>query len=153
MDITGHTLDGAPAFCFGVVANPGLEPAGEHLARLKGKITQGAQFILTQPIYEPEILERFIESIGELDVPVMVGHIILKSVSMASFMKSNLPGVTVPKKLMEELEGLSKEEAVETSLQISIELLKKMKPMCQGIHFMPAGWERYVPRIIETVIG
>lgn len=152
-DITGHALDGAPNFCFGVAATPGLEPAEMHLARLKEKIAQGAQFIQTQTVYEPEVLEKFMESISGFNVPVMVGHVMLKSVSMASFMNSNLPGVTVPQKLIKELEGLPKEQLIETSLQISTELLKKMKPMCQGIHFMPEGWERYVPRIIEAVVG
>ena len=151
-DMTGHALNGAPNFCFGVAATPGLEPAESHLARLKEKIAQGAQFVQTQTVYEPEVLERFMESVSRFNVPVIVGHIMLKSVSMASFMNSNFPGVTVPQKLIKELEGLPKEQVIETSLQISIDLLKKMKPMCQGIHLMPAGWERYVPRIVEAVI-
>lgn len=152
-DLTGHALDGAPNFCIGVVATPGLEPAELHLAELKEQIAQGAQFIQTQAIYEPQIRERFIESIGRLNVPVMVGHVMLKSAGMASFMNSNFPGVSVPEKMIRELTGLPKEKVIETSLQISIELLKKIKPMCSGIHFMPAGWERYVPRIIEAVVG
>jgi len=152
-DITGHTLDGAPSFCLGVMATPGLEPTELHLAELKEQIAQGAQFIQTQAVYEPQVLERFVESIGRFNVPVMVGHVMLKSAGMASFMNSNVPGVTVPEKLIRELEGLPKEQVIETSLQISIELLKKMKPMCHGIHFMPAGWERYVPRIVEAVVG
>jgi len=152
-DITGHVLDGAPDFCFGVAATPGLEPAELHLARLKEKIDKGAQFIQTQTVYEPEVLEKFMESVSKFNVPVMVGHVILKSASMASFINSNFPGVTVPQKLVDELMGLPREQLVETSLQISIELLKKMKPMCQGIHFMPAGWERYVPRVVEAVVG
>ena len=152
-DMTGHALDGAPNFCLGVTVTLELEPEELQLAELKGKIAQGVQFIQTQPIYEPEVLERFMESISSFNVPVMVGHIMLKSASMASFMNSNFPGVTVPESLVKELVGLPREQVVETSLQISIELLKKMKPLCQGIHFMPAGWERYVPRIVEAVAG
>ncbi len=150
-DITGHALDGAPNFCFGVMATPGLEPAEPHLAELKEKIAQGAQFIQTQAVYDPEVLERFMESISGFKVPVLVGHVMLKSASMASFMNSNIPGVNVPEKLILELEGLPREKVSETSLQISIDLLKKMKPMCQGIHLMPAGWEKYVPRIVEAI--
>ena len=75
----------------------------------------------------------------------------LKSVSMASFMISNFPGVSIPKNMVEKLEGLSRDQVMETSLQMSIELLKKMKPMCQGVHLMPAGWEKYVPRIVEAI--
>ena len=91
------------------------------------------------------------ESIRSLNVPVVVGHIILKSASMASFMNSNFPGIYIPEKLIRELEGLSKSQLVETSLQISIELLKEIKPLCQGIHFIPAGWEKYVPKIVQEI--
>lgn len=151
-DITGHDLDGTPNFCLGVMAMPGMEADDSQLTVLKEQLAQGVQFIQTQPIYEPEVLERFVDSISSFNVPVMVGHVMLKSASMASFMNSNLPGVTVPEKIIMELEGLPREKVMETSLQISIELLKKMKPMCQGIHLMPAGWERYVPSIVEAVV-
>ena len=151
--MTDHALEGSPDFCLGVVATPGLEPAELHLAKLKKKIAEGAQFIQTQTVYEPEVLERFMESIKGFDVPVLVGHVMLKSVGMARFMNSNVPGVTVPERLIKELEGLRREQVVETSLQISMELLRKMKPMCQGIHLMPMGGERYVPTIVEAVVG
>ena len=152
-DIAGHALDGSPEFCFGVMATPGLELAKPHLSKLEEKIAQGAQFIQTETVYEPEVLERFIESVSRFNVPVIVGHLMLKSVSMASFINSNMPGVTVPRKLIEELEGLPREQLIETSLQISIDLFKKMKPMCQGIHLVPAGWERYVPRVVKAIAG
>lgn len=153
-DMTGHVLNEAPSFCFGVLATPGLGDDQSHLAELKEQIGLGIDFIQTQPVYDPEVLERFMESISSFNVPVVVGHIMLKSSSMAEFMNSNLPGVMVPEKLIRELEGLPRSEVAETSLRISIELLRKMKTMCQGIHFsMPAGWERHVSRIVETVAG
>jgi methylenetetrahydrofolate reductase (NADPH) len=75
----------------------------------------------------------------------------LKSASMARFINSNLPGITVPEKLIKGLEGLPKEELLKKSLQISVELLKEMKPLCQGFHFIPAGWERHIPEIIRQI--
>jgi 5,10-methylenetetrahydrofolate reductase len=120
---------------------------------LKQKIAEGAQFIQTQTIYDPEILERFMESVSKFNVPVMVGHTMLRSASMASFMNSNLPGVTVPDKLIRDLEGLPKHQITETSLHLSIDLLTRMKSLCQGIHFMVAGWEQHIPTIVEAVTG
>lgn len=151
-DLAGHALDGVPDLCFGVMATPGLEPAEPQLAELQEAVAHGAQFIQTQPVYDPETLERFMEPVGKLNVPVVVGHTMLKSVSMASFINSNLQGVTVPEEMIRELEGLPRDQVIETSLQLSIDLLRKVKPMCQGIHFMPAGWERYVARIVEAVV-
>jgi methylenetetrahydrofolate reductase (NADPH) len=152
-DMTGHALNEAPDFCLGVVASPGLKTNEAHLAELKEKISLGAGYIQTQPIYEPEVLERFLESIRELQVPVIVGHMMLKSASMARFINSNLPGVSVPEKLIRELEGLPRNQLVEKSLQISTALLQKMKPLCQGVHFIPAGWETYVPGIVQEIAG
>ena len=139
VDMTGHALNEAPNFCLGVTAVPELETDGAHLAELKEKISLGASYIQTQPIYEPEVLEKFLESISGLNVPVIVGHMMLKSASMARFINSNLPGVSVPEKLIRKLEGLPRNQLVEKSLQISVALLKKMKPLCQGVHFIPAG--------------
>ncbi len=152
-DITGHALDGTPDLCLGVAANPGLKPAEPHLERLRQKIAEGAQFIQTQTVYDLEVLERFMESVSKFNVPVMVGHTVLRSASMASFMNSNLPGVSVPDKLIRELEGLPKHQVTDTSLRLSIDLLRRMKPLCQGIHFMVGGWERYIPTIVEAVTG
>ena len=153
VDMTGHALNEAPNFCLGVTAVPELETDGAHLAELKEKISLGASYIQTQPIYEPEVLEKFLESITGLNVPVIVGHMMLKSASMARFINSNLPGITVPEKLIRGLEGLSRDQLLRKSLQISIELLRKMKPLCQGVHFIPAGWERYMPGIIPQIVG
>lgn len=152
-DMTGHALNEAPNFCLGVTAIPEREPNEAHLAELKEKVSLGAGYIQTQPIYEPEVLERFLESISSLHVPVIVGHMMLKSASMARFINSNLPGVTVPEKLIRELEGLPRNQLVEKSLQISVALLKRMKPLCQGVHFIPAGWEIYVPGIVQEIVG
>lgn len=152
-DMSGHALNEAPNFCLGVVAVPEMETDGFHLAELKEEISLGASYIQTQPIYEPEVLERFLESISRLNVPVILGHMMLKSASMARFINSNLPGVTVPERLIRELEGLSRDQLVRKSLQISIELLRKMKPLCQGVHLIPAGWERYISGIIPQIVG
>ncbi len=153
VDLIGHPLNEAPNFCLGVTAVPGPAADGADLAELKEKISLGASFIQTRPIYEPEVLERFLGSINGLNVPVIVGHMMLKSASMARFINSNLPGITVPENLIERLEGLPREEQLNKSLQISVELLEKMKPLCQGVHFIPVGWEKHIPGVIRQIIG
>ena len=71
---------------------------------------------------------------------------------MASFINSNMQGVSVPESMIQELEGVPRQQLIETSLRISAELLRAMSSICQGIHFIPAGWERYVPQIVEAVV-
>jgi 5,10-methylenetetrahydrofolate reductase len=152
-DLTGHTLNEAPRFCLGVFASiaPGVDE--KQVSDLKEKIAAGASFVQTQPIYDADALARFLQATGKLNVPVIVGHMMLKSASMARFMNSNLPGVKVPEPLIHELEGVTREHIVEKSIQLSVDLLKQLKPMCQGFHFIPAGWERYVGNVVSEVMG
>jgi methylenetetrahydrofolate reductase (NADH) len=150
-DMTGHQLNGAPKFGFGVVAQPGLGVDEAHLSALKAQVAAGAQFIITHAIYDPVILKRFQDAISDIDVPVIVGHTMLKSASMASFMSSNLPGMNVPEAMIIELEGLPREKIAAKSVAISQKLLAELKPMCQGFLLMPEGWERHVPALVEAV--
>ena len=152
-DLTGHALNEAPHFCLGVFANIGNGTDEKQVSELKDKIAAGASFVQTQPVYDADALARFLQATGKLNVPVIVGHMMLKSASMARFMNSNLPGVTVPETLIHQLEGLPREHVTEKSIQISTDLLKQLKPMCQGFHFIPAGWERYVGNVVTAVLG
>jgi len=152
-DLTGHALNEAPRFCVGVFASIGEGTDQKQVNELKEKIEAGASFVQTQPVYDADALARFLQATGKLNVPVIVGHMMLKSASMARFMNSNLPGVKVPEALIQQLEGLPREHIIEKSIQISADLLKQMKPMCQGFHFIPAGWERYVGNVVTEVMG
>jgi len=146
-DIAGHPIDGAPDFCIGVVASPGLVDDKREMAELKVKLERGVSFVQTQPVYDAAVMEKFLEAIASYKVPVFAGHMMLKSASMASFINSNFPGISVPDRMVRALEGLPRDKMVETSLQLSVELIKKLKTMCQGVNFMPEGWERHLATI------
>jgi len=150
-DLAGHTLEGASNFCIGVLTSlaPKSEPAG--MERLEREVAEGALFIITQPVYQPDVLEKFMESASRLKLPVIVGHAMLKSASMASFLNSNVPDIHVPDGIIRQMEGHTREDLIKVSQQITIEFIKKVKPMCQGVHLIPMGWERYVSNIIEAL--
>lgn len=152
-DLAGHTLNEAPHFCLGVSASIGPEIDEKQLDLLKQKIAAGVSFIQTQPVYDPDVLEQFLEATKGLDALLIVGHMMLKSASMARFLNSNFPGVTVPERLIRELEGMPREQIVEKSLQLSVSLLEKLKPLCQGFHIIPAGWEGYVGNLVQATVG
>jgi methylenetetrahydrofolate reductase (NADPH) len=152
-DLSGHTLNEAPNFCVGISVNISLDPNSSLISQLEDKVAAGAQFIFTQPVYDSTVLQRFLDATKKLGVPVIVGHMMLKSPSMARFINSNLPGVTVPEKIIKELEKVPREQVAEKSLQISVSLLRELKPLCQGFHFVPAGWERYVGNLVQEVVG
>jgi len=67
---------------------------------------------------------------------------------MARFMNKNVAGVYVPDNLIEEMEGT--DNKVKKSIEIAARLIKEMKPLCQGVHIMPIGWEKRVPAVLDA---
>ena len=147
-DLTGNELAGAPSFCLGAVVTPGADPLEPQLIKLEKKVKAGAQFIQTQAVYEPEKFEVFMKAVAYLNVPILVGIVLLRSAGMARFMNKNVAGVHVPDNLIEEMEQA--EKRMQKSVEIAARLIKDMKALCQGVHIMAIGMEKRVPEIIEA---
>lgn len=146
-DLAGQELDGKPNFCLGAVVSPGLEPADLQILKLEKKIKAGAQFIQTQAVFEPDKFARFMEKVKHLNIPILAGIIILKSVGMARFMNKNVAGVSVPEDLIKEIK-VTKDKK-QKGVEIAARIIREIKGLCQGIHIMPLGWAKQVPEIIE----
>jgi 5,10-methylenetetrahydrofolate reductase len=87
--------------------------------------------------------------VEHLNVPVLVGIILLKSAGMARFMNSNVAGVNVPDELVQEIGSAVKPDRPAKAVEIAARLIREMRDMCQGVHIMTLGWERYVPSLLE----
>lgn len=148
-DMEGNELEGKPQFFLGAVVNPGADPLEPQLIKMERKIEAGAEFFQTQAVYDVKIFERFMKEASKFKAPVLMGMVLLKSVGMARYMNANVSGVFVPDELIEEMKEVSKEDRPKKSVEITARLVREMRDMCQGVHFMPLGWDRYVPRIIE----
>ena len=147
-DLAGKELVGSPKFCLGAVVSPASEPVEPQIIKMEKKVKAGAQFIQTQAVYEPKKFEEFMKAIAYLEVPVMVGIVLLKSAGMARFMNKNVAGVHVPEDLIEEMDGA--EDKPKKSIEIAARLIKEMKSMCHGVHIMAIGWERKVPEVLSA---
>jgi len=147
-DLAGRELRGTPLFFLGACVTPGAEPVEPELLRMEKKAKAGAQFFQTRAIYEPKKFETFMQEAKKLNVPVLVGIMLLKSASMARFMNRNITGIYVPEELLDEMEKA--EDKVEKSIEIAARLINEMKDMCQGIHIMAMGWESRVTAILNA---
>lgn len=148
-DLAGNELEGdPPKFCVGCVVNPGAEPLEPQLMKLYKKVEAGAEFVQTQAVYDPARFEQFIEKVGDIGIPILAGIVVLKSAGMAKFMNKNVAGVTVPDELIERMANAEDRKA--ETIEITIELVQALKPMCQGIHFMPLGWMHVVPPVLDA---
>jgi len=154
-DLAGKPLKGTPRFFPGAVVSPGSVPLEPQMAKMEKKVRAGARFLQTQGVYDAEQFAHFMEQVKGrsaaaplLRVPVLMGIILLKSAGMARFMNRNVAGVHVPEHLIEEMAAA--EDRVKTSIAIAARLIREVKDICQGVHIMSLGWERYIPAILEA---
>ncbi|MFO8013377.1 MAG: methylenetetrahydrofolate reductase [Phycisphaerae bacterium] len=148
-DLVGNELDGAPTFFKGCVVAPGAEPMEPQILKLRKKVQAGAQFVQTQAVYDPARFEQFVAAAEGIDVPVLVGIVLLKSAGMARYMNENVPGVQVPDPIVQRLADTPKEDRKKVSAEIAGDLIRRMKPMCRGAHLMTLGWDDVVPDLLE----
>jgi len=146
-DLGGKELQGKPDFCIGAVVSPGAQPLEPQIIKMENKMRAGAQFFQTQAIYDLDQFAEFMRRIDHLDVPVLGGIILLKSAGMARFMNRNVAGVHVPDHLVSRMEEA--ENKVAASISIAAELVRGMKELCDGVHIMALGWEKWVPDVLD----
>jgi 5,10-methylenetetrahydrofolate reductase len=150
-DMGGNELRGAPRFFAGATVSPtpGTEAALElQLLKMEKKIAAGAKFFQTQPVFDPRAFERFMKRASGFGVPILAGVLPLKSASMGRFLNKNMPGISVPEALIEEMGNAS--DRVKAGVGICARIIQELKNLCQGVHLIPAGWERKVPVILDA---
>jgi len=147
-DLAGNELAGAPDFFAGAVVTPDAHPLPPQLAKFEKKVRSGARFFQTQAVFDPESFKRFMEHARRFDVKVLVGVLVLKSAGMARYLNRNIPGVTVPAELIEELEASDKPG--ETGIEIAARLIREVRDECDGVHVMAIGAEHKVPAVLDA---
>jgi 5,10-methylenetetrahydrofolate reductase len=153
-DMAGHELESSPDFFLGAVVTPGAEPLEPQVIKMKKKIEAGARFFQTQAVYEPDKFEIFINQVKGSKTPVIAGVVILKSASMAKFMNENVAGISVPENIIQEMAETKKEDRRKKAVEITARIIRQVKPLCQGVHIMPLGWDELIPEIIsEAELG
>lgn len=150
-DMMGNTLTQSTNLALGAVVNPNFEPLDLQLLKMEKKIEAGAQFFQTQAVYDPAVFERMTKKTDGFGVPIQYGVVVVKSPQMGKFMNENVSGITVPDWIIEEMGKVSKADRKKKAVEITIRLIQEIKPMAQGVHFMPLGWSDIVPEVLEAV--
>ena len=121
--------------------------------RMLKKIEKGAKFFLTQPVYDDEAIE-FLKKIKErTNVKILAGLLPVVSYRNAVFLNNELPGVTIPDKYVKMFsENMTKEEAQEIGVKITVEIGRKLKDICDGLYFItPFNRVSMLIEIIEQI--
>ena len=117
---------------------PGALDFSREIARLRRKVQAGANLIMTQPVYDPAHLERFLEATRDLDVPVLVGLLPLASHKNAEFVHHNIPGMRIPHEVRERMRQAGKgDDARQVGVDIAFETLMGIRERVAGAYIMP----------------
>ncbi len=145
-DMAGKQLDGEPVFFAGAAVSPESEPFELMFQKFRKKVAAGARFFQTQAIFDTAKLERFMNEANQLGAPVLAGILLLKSSRMARFLNDNIPGIQVPREVVERLEKAA--DPLVEGVRIAAETVASARQMCHGVHLMTLGCEELIPEIL-----
>jgi homocysteine S-methyltransferase len=155
IDQSGSDIGQPTSFFIGCALNLIPPNPEREIKVLRRKIANGANFALTQPVYQPEAAHRFLkmyaDQYGELEIPILVGILPLYSRRHAAFLHNEVPGIVIPDEIRERIERAG-ENAAGEGVSISIALIEQVKEWGQGVYIMPS-FNRYdlAAEIIEGI--
>jgi homocysteine S-methyltransferase len=135
MDPGGNRIGEPTRFAIGVGVNPAAIDLKHEIKRFEWKVDAGAEFAITQPVFDVEQLEKFLGMIEHVRIPVIAGIWPLVSLRNAEFLANEVPGVTVPPATIERMRKASaesKEKGVAEGIAIAREMLARVRPIVQG---------------------
>jgi methionine synthase I (cobalamin-dependent)/5,10-methylenetetrahydrofolate reductase len=150
-DWAGNSIGSPTSFSIGVGVNPTAVDFEKEMERLKQKTEAGADFIFTQPLYDTEILERFLKRTEDLNIPILVGLLPLHSFRQAEFLHHEVPGIAVPQEIRERMKKAG-ERGAEEGISIVKEFLKEIREEVSGVYLVPSfGKVELALEVIEEI--
>ena len=152
----GNNPTGTPtSFCIGVGVNPGAVNLDEEIKRFEWKVEAGAEFAITQPVFDTEQLRDFLKRIEHVRVPIVAGIWPLVSYRNAEFLHNEVPGVRVTPAIMERMRVASergKDAARDEGLAIARECLLDVRDAIQGVQVSaPFNNVKYALEVFEAL--
>jgi methionine synthase / methylenetetrahydrofolate reductase (NADH) len=135
-DFNGKAIDAPTSFYIGVAVNPSADDLETELARFREKVEAGAQFAMTQALFDLAYLDRFEELVGGWPIPVLLGIFIVRSHQLALRLHNEVPGIVVPEPVQERLRTAGP-RAAEEGLVLARELYAAAREKAAGVYVIP----------------
>ena len=133
LDIGKNSIGGSTGFTIAVAANPGVPDIDQEVRRFAYKVEAGAEYAITQPVFDLRVLEEFLKRIEGFRIPVIAGIWPLTSLRNAEFMKNDLR-VSMPESIMARMAASTSPDAAKAEgVKIAQEMLEEARPMVQGV--------------------
>jgi len=157
VDHAGSDIGQPTSFFVGCALNLMATDPEREVKVLRRKIANGANFALTQPVYDPERARKFLhlyeDQYGKLELPLLVGILPLYSARHAAFLHNEVPGILIPQATRARIEAAGEQAPIE-GVKIAVELTEQIMAWGQGIYIMPAfGRYDLAAEIVEAVRG
>jgi homocysteine S-methyltransferase len=153
-DAAGSSIGARSSFHIGCALNLNMtdEQVEQEIEKYQRKIAAGADFIMTQPIYEPAPLQRFLHRVGKSPIPFMLGCIPLHSSRHAEYLHNEVPGITIPDEVRRRMHAAGEHGHAE-GLKLAQELLEEVQQLVNGVYLMPS-YGRYdvVSELTKTLL-
>jgi methionine synthase / methylenetetrahydrofolate reductase(NADPH) len=151
LDVGSNAIGASTNFAIGVSANPGAPDMEHELRRFKYKVEAGAEFVITQPVFDLRLLEDFLASIEGYRIPVIAGILPLTSLRNAEFLKNDLR-VSMPEEIMLRMAQADTPDAAgKEGILIAQEMLAAVRPYVQGVQVsVPEGRYAAAVEVLAT---
>jgi len=146
-----------PRLFIGAAMNPSARPPEAAVGRLKDKVSAGADFVQTQPIYNIQGFKKWMGLVREKglhkQVKIIAGITPITSLAAARYMKTKVPDMDIPDMIIERLKNVrNREEAAEEGMKIAVETIKQLREIegVAGVHIMTLQREELIPKICSA---
>jgi len=152
LDVAGNRIGSPTAIHIGVGVNPAAINIEEEVSRLRQKVQSGAEYIFTQPVFDPALFTKFLDMIPEIKTPIFIGILPLASLKMAEFLHNEVPGMSVPEEVRAQL-AKAGDKAGEVGIKIAIDALDAMRDKVRGVYVMsPGGGMKSALAVLEKFL-
>lgn len=141
LDLGGNPVDPPTRFLIGVGCNPGAIDMEKELSRFRWKVEAGAEFAITQPVFDPDKLHKWLELTQDYQIPIMAGIWPLQSLRNAEFMNSEVPGANVPEPVLKRM-AAAQEKGKEFARAEGVEIAREA---VRGVHEAVVGIQVSAP--------
>lgn len=153
VDLGGNSIGQPTKYLIGVGVNPGAIDMDREIRRFEWKVKAGAEFAITQPIFDLSLLLDLIKAIEHARMPLIAGIWPLVSLNNAEFMNNEVPGASVPDEIMERMRRADRNnQALQEGLEIAREMVLQVRDHVQGIQVStPFGKVSHVLDVLSVL--
>lgn len=152
VDVGGNSIGAPTQFLVGCALNPTAEDLDWELSRFREKLDAGADFVMTQPVYDAQLFQEVLERVKPIEVPILMGVLPLQSYRHALFIHNELPGVRLTEEALRRMEAAGA-DGIEEGLAMAHELIAQCGNRVAGLYIVPSfGRYENAARLVSELL-